>query len=779
MDDDFFNKLFETFKVEAQDHVKSISSGLFELEARPNPQEAEDILEIVYRQAHSLKGAARAVGFTEVENTCQAMESVFASIRDKGLRPDPAAFDLLHESIDTVERLIFSSSEEDATALQQKLIALASGQGQEREPSSESEQAAQPGPELPATDIFEPQKEDMPEQASEPQHGRQEEDPSPKDTAREKFDTIMANTQVGAETVRISVDKLEELLVKAEEMLSIKLGAAQRALELSDIMGSLDEWRHRWKEVSPFVNGASDESAIDVERIKEFLVWNQELFLLLNERVKALADSAASDSASFGEMVNDLLEDMKIALMVPSSSLLDIFPRVVRDLSKELGKEVDLQLHGGALEIDRRILEEMKDPLIHLVRNAIDHGLEDPRARESIGKPRQGKLKVTFSGIGGGKAEILVSDDGGGIDPVKVKQAAQKIRAKAGPQERDTPGDDRLDLIFRSGVSTSPIVSHISGRGLGLAIVREKVDKLGGRVSLETTLGRGTTFRIALPMSLATFRGILVECSDNIFVAPTSTVVKALRFDTSLIRTEEGRDTIEFEGLAIPLARLSKVLELPGSEGGSKDPAGLIQAIVLRSEDTYCAFTVDSIIGEREVLVKSLGKQLVKVRNIGGATILGDGGLAPILNARDLVKSVSSSTTAQWRFPGPGDEAAPPKEILVAEDSITSRMLIKNILESAGYNVTTAVDGAQAWSMLKSGAFDLLVSDVEMPNMNGFELTSKIRARPELSNLPVALVTGLGSKEHMERGIDAGANAYIPKSGFEQGELIDLVKRLI
>jgi two-component system chemotaxis sensor kinase CheA len=256
-------------------------------------------------------------------------------------------------------------------------------------------------------------------------------------------------------------------------------------------------------------------------------------------------------------------------------------------------------------------------------------------------------------------------------------------------------------------------------------------------------------------------------------------VARALRFDKGSIKTEQGIDTIEFEGLAIPLISLGKALELPASNGRSKDPAGLIQALALRAEDSYCAFIVDSIIGEQEVLVKSLGKQLQRVRNIAGATILGNGRLAGILNTRDLVKTGARASVGPSKVSDGTEGPQEPKEVLVAEDSITSRMLIKNILESAGFKVTTSVDGAQAWSKLKSGKYDLVVSDVEMPNMNGFELTAKIRADPELSDLPVAIVTGLGSKEHMERGIDVGASAYIVKSGFEEGDLIDVVKRLI
>ena len=334
-------------------------------------------------------------------------------------------------------------------------------------------------------------------------------------------------------------------------------------------------------------------------------------------------------------------------------------------------------------------------------------------------------------------------------------------------------------LIFRSAVSTSPLVTDISGRGLGLAIVREEVEKLGGLVRVETERDVGTSFRIALPLMLATFRGILVEASEQVFAVPTVNVDRVLRIAKNEIRTVENRETISVNERAVPLVRLDDALELPKKHTDGEDSRAIL-ALVLGAAEERIAFRVDEILDEQEVLVKSLGKQLARVRNIAGATVLGSGKVVPILNAPDLIKSaVSSAPAAAGATPAEIAEETEKKSILVAEDSITSRMLLKNILESAGYHVKTAVDGVDALTTLKAEEFDLLVSDIDMPRMNGLVLTERIRTDKRLAELPVVLVTALASREDRERGIDVGANAYIVKSRFDQSDLLQVIRRFI
>lgn len=434
---------------------------------------------------------------------------------------------------------------------------------------------------------------------------------------------------------------------------------------------------------------------------------------------------------------------------------------------------------GGEVEIDRRILEEMKDPLIHVLRNCIDHGIEAPAARAEKRKPPHGTITLEISQKDGGKVELLVADDGAGIDTAKVKAAARKLEMVSEEDAEQLGEQEALALVFRSGVSTSPIITDVSGRGLGLAIVREKVERLGGAIAIESHPGAGTRFRIVLPLTLATLRGVLVRAGEQLFVIPATHVERVARVAETDIRTVENRETIALGGRAVSLVGLSDVLELPrkGAAGESPDHA---QALVLGLGPERIAFRVDEVLGEQEVLVKTLGPQLVRVRNVAGACTLGTGQVVPVLNVPDLMKSAVKRAAAPLA-PAAAQEraAAQQRAILVVEDSITSRALLKGILESAGYRVATAVDGIDAYTALKTATFDLVVSDVEMPRMDGFDLTAKIRADKNLSELPVVLVTALESREHRERGIDVGANAYIVKSSFDQSNLLEVVRRLI
>jgi len=478
-------------------------------------------------------------------------------------------------------------------------------------------------------------------------------------------------------------------------------------------------------------------------------------------------------------MVDGLLEDMKKALMLPVSSALEMFPKFVRDLSRDRGKEAELLVQGGEIEIDRRILDEMRDPLIHLVRNCVDHGIETRAERARRDKPPQGTIALAIARRNGSRVEIQVSDDGAGIDTGKLREAARKLGLLSFEDAGRGGEQDLLPLVFQSGVSTSPIITDLSGRGLGLAIVREKVERLGGSISVETRPGRGTAFRVVLPLTLATFRGLHVKAGGERFVLPTAYVEQAARLKKEEIKTVENRETIRWNGQAVALARLADALELPRGKG--VEPSGdTVQIVVLGSADRRIAFQVDEVLEEREVLVKTLGRQLSRVRNIAGATVLGTGKVVPILDVPDLLRSAAKAAAAPAAAAAEGGEvAAESKSILVAEDSITARTLLKNILESAGYNVATAVDGIDGFTQLKTERFDLVVSDVDMPRMNGFDLTAKIRADKALAELPVVLVTALESREDRERGIDVGANGYIVKSSFDQSNLLEVIGRLI
>lgn len=763
-DDEFLKKLLATFRVEADEHLRAMSSGLLELEKAPADARRAELVETIFREAHSLKGAARAVNLADIESVCQSLESVFARMKG-GAPASPPLFDLLHQALDALGGLL---SPEAAAAgkpafgtLIRRLEDAMKGPAPARTKPSAAPSSAEP---------------------AQPVAG----------AAPAAAESLPAARGPASGTVRISTAKLDEVMRQAEELLPARLAAGERARELRATGAVLAARKKERVEIQAVLralerslrrsgkgNGNGDGAAGErrnLARLIGFLEAGNLFIKTLEGRLTRLAESAEGDHRALAAMVDNLLHGVKEMQLLPFASLLEALPRLARELARDRGKQVELSVRGGEIEIDRRLLEELKDPLIHLLRNCIDHGIETPAARKRKSKPPHGTISIEISQKDGGKVEVAVADDGAGIDAGKVKAAASKLGAVSAEEAQRLDEREALALVFRSGVSTSPIITDLSGRGLGLAIVREKVERLGGAIALESRVDAGTTFRIVLPLALATFRGILVRAGERLFVVPAVNVERAVRIAASDIRTVENRETIPLDGQAVSLVQLGDALQLP-RKAASGEPGDGVQAVVLGSGLARIAFQVEGVLGEQEVLVKALGPQLARVRNVAGASVLGTGQVVPVLNVSDLMKSAAKTARPPAAAQKPAQ--AQQRSVLVAEDSITSRSLLKNILESAGYAVATAVDGIDAYTALKTAAFDLVVSDVEMPRMDGFDLAAKIRADKTLSELPIVLVTALESREDRERGIDAGANAYIVKSSFDQSNLLEVVRRLI
>ena len=652
-EDDFTARLIATFGVEAAEHIEAMSDSIVKLRNFPD----QETIERIYREAHSLKGAARAVDMREVESMCQSLEDLLARLKKGMLEISPGLLDRMQETVDRIASQL-------------------------------------PGKKGPL---------DVPP---------------------------------GGETVRVDLEKLKSVMRHAEELLALKLSQQQRLRDLDEILGMLAGKKNL--EAKPAMKS-------------------------LEAHVAAVRKASEKDLRTFSAISDELFQHVREMFMMPFSSISNAFPRFIRDVSRELGKKANLQITGGEIEFDRRILEEIKEALIHLLRNGVDHGIETPEKRMAKEKAPEGRIAIALSQRDGGKVEISVSDDGAGIDVEKVRASGRRLGLLADEQSGPV-----APLLFSSGVSTSRTVTGISGRGLGLAIVLEKVEKLGGGIEVETSGNSGTVFRIMLPVTLAAFRGVLVKAGGRHFVMPSSVIRRILRVPEKSVRSLENVETVELEGEALPVSGLAELLGLEHADAAGNQ----VVLIVLSRAGENIGLRVEEVLGEEEVLVKTLGPQLLRVRNVAGACLLGTGEIVPVLNASDLMKSAK-------RMPGSSRrEMKAMKHILVAEDSITSRTLLRGILESTGYRVTTAVDGADAQQQLKNGSFDLVVSDVDMPGMNGFDLTALIRADRNLSSLPVVLVTSLDSREDREKGAQVGANAYIVKGSFDQNDFVAAIARL-
>jgi two-component system, chemotaxis family, sensor kinase CheA len=757
--DDLLNKLLETFQGEAEDHLRAISALLLELEKEAGGMEEKRLVETLYRKMHTLKGAAQAVNLTDIGDICQSLESVLAALKRGEAECGTELFDRLHETVDSLGRLIFPAAAPDAEAEKARLAEVVKAMEQ-----TLAGGIARPPARKTATKGAVPvaKVEEIP---------RPEEAEPPKE--RESHPAAV-------DTTRVATRLLDSLLLQAEEFLSAKLTAAELAEELAGVMAVLAAQKNGRGRIKALVQALRKQtvSSVEATRLAELLEAGDDLQVSLEQRLKALERSAEHHCRTLGGMVENHLEEMKKVHMLPFASLLEPFRKVTRDICRNLGKEAEFTYAGGELEIDRRILGELKEPLLHIVRNMVDHGIEKPAERLRRNKPATGRISVAVAHRDGNRAELVVTDDGGGIDVAKVRASAMKLGLIGAAEADNVPDREVIPSIFESGVSASPMITAVSGRGLGLPIVRESMERIGGHVSVTTEPGRGTEFRLLIPLSFATFQGLLVEAHGRPFIIPAAHVEKTGRVPYPEIRTVENRETISQDGLALALARLGEVLELAGAPP-DETPAGSLPVVILALADQRIALAVDQLLGIQEVLVKPLGRQLARVRNVAGATVLGNGSVVPILNAHDLLKSAIKGATA----PRPG--AIPTAEpagrrvtVLVAEDSITSRTLLKNILEASGFRVRTAVDGLDALNLLRSEEFDIVVSDVEMPRLDGFELTAAIRGDKKLAGLPVILVTGLESREDRERGIDVGANAYIVKSSFDQSSLIEVIGKL-
>ncbi len=452
---------------------------------------------------------------------------------------------------------------------------------------------------------------------------------------------------------------------------------------------------------------------------------------------------------------------------------------MVRDLARAEGKAVDLTVTGGDIEIDRHVLETIKDPIVHILRNCVGHGIETPDVRAKRGKPVRGQVTISVTRVEGNKLSIVVADDGGGVDISGVRQIASKVGARSQDHIDSLDDEQAMTLVFESGVSTNPIVTDVSGRGIGLAIVQEKVEQLGGAANVRSEPGVGTSFELLVPATLASSRGVVVRVADRLFVLPTLHVDRVTRIDPRDIATVENSDTVTMDGQAVAFAFLHDVLDLPRKP--RSDDVAMLPVVVLVSGNERLAFAVDWVLGDQEVLVKSLGPQLENVRYVTGATVLESDKIALILHPPEVIRAAAHGTVQTTPVAALFEEAAArrKKRILVAEDSITSRTLLKNILETTGYEVRTVVDGLEALTALMEEDFDLLISDVEMPRMNGFDLTARIRAEDKHADLPVMLVTSLESREDREKGVDVGANAYITKGSFDQTTLLETARRLV
>ena len=714
-------KLRGLFKAESEEHLQHLDDALLRLEKTPADLA---LLEEAFREAHSLKGAARMLGLDGIQTPAHRLEDELNSARH-GTQPLTAAI------------LARMSTEVAAIRqLAQQAVAV----------TGAKEPAATPAPRV------------LPEPARAPST------PLPAPAPTEPGPLTSAPFRI--ESVRVDTGKLDALMTHAGELTVTKTRVARRLADIDALIDLAEEWARR-------------ESAHRLETSAAPPGVTQERLARMGTLLTRLHAGASEDSARLDTIAGELESGIRLIRLLPLSNVFRLFPRLVHDLGQEQGKEVELLIEGEETNADKRILEEIKDPLMHMLRNAVDHGIEAPQAREQAGKSRIGMVRIKASQTVS-SVTIEVSDDGRGLDEAAIKRTAAK-RGLASEEALAAMSSAQIQsLVFTPGMSTAGFVTDVSGRGVGMSVVRANVERLKGAIQLQSTPGKGTSIRILLPVTLATVRVLIVEVSGHPYGLPAESVQVLRTVAAADVFAVEGRDAVLHQGRPVSVARLADLLQLPRTPvpAGTRNTPAACPCVVLSLGGEPFGVLVDALLDEQEVVLKPQTALLERVRNVAGATILDSGEICMVLNAQDLLDSMRKGAA-----PVVSHEAVKTAEtrkaILLAEDSITTRTQEARILENAGYEVVTAADGLEAWNKLATRAFDAVVTDIIMPNLDGLGLAEKIRREPRYAELPIVLVTSLASDQDKQRGLEAGANAYITKPAFDQQVLLDCLERLI
>jgi two-component system chemotaxis sensor kinase CheA len=795
-EDEFKIKLLATFREEAEEYLNTITKGLLDLE-KSGPETGTQGTEIIFRTIHSLKGASRAVSLKEIELVCQNLENVFAAIKKGKYWPDADAFDIFHTALKVIQVHLQGfpasqpSSAEIITAIR-GLLAPKKSAGQQLKTDSGTDDIAfsHLSPIIHVVAAAGPDADAFMGRGPFSASSIKENRPVIPGSFPAQLPDIKGGPYLktrSSATVRISADKLDRLIAGSDDLLTTRLFITHRMRELEEMMARFAQWRWNHNLVSSDLYLLKEAIAgskkatlppdlvIPLRHLLKFLEYDREFMAYLRHDLRAHISATEQDRSALETSTSEISDLIHDAVLVPIADILLPFSGFVREYSRSTGKKVDLIIEGEEIEMDRRILESLKDPLMHLINNSIDHGIEYPDIREEQHKPAQGIVRIRIIPHSGSKVGIEVSDDGAGIDCNKVRKAAVKNKFITAREAGKLTDEEAIWLIFRSGLSEMSNVTDISGRGLGLAIVEDTVTRLGGDIILASQSGKGTSITMKVPVRRATFRGVVVRSGNHRYVLPMKQVRQVFRAKPDAVVFHDNGPTINLNGELISVIRLTDALGM-GNYHPSSEPLSAIPIIVIAYGAGQIACMVDEVLQVQEIVVRPLGSQLRRVKRITGAAILGDGTVAIVLDPIELIQEATKTdhpVSYQERDP------AISRYILVVEDSVTSRTFLANILEQGGYEVMTAPDGMEAFAMLKNQEFDMVVSDVDMPRMSGFTLTEKIRADTRLARLPVVLITSLDSKEDRAHGITVGADVYLEKSGFEKENFLSVIHQLL
>jgi len=763
--------LLDLFKVELENHTRVLEKGLVEAEADRTPERIEPLM----RAAHSIKGAARIVGLTQAVSLAHAMEDLLSAAQKGQLALTGGQVDLLLKGND-----LYAAVSKIETAAIPEWIAEREAELDRMAGEIRASLTGAPAPPAaPAAAPEAPQPSSTEEKTPAPPAGPEPAPAAPMVGEEAPKPAAAAETKSGASEraerglVRVMTENLDRLmglagecLVQAQSvkafypaLLRIKKGFPPLTSALEHLLEALDKEEDRETALK------IQEALGEIERIYHLTTDHTVDFELSSRRLEKLA--------------HRLYDEVVASRMQPFSDGMHGFARLVRDMARELGKKVRLEILGEATPVDRDILEKLEAPLSHLIRNALDHGLETPEEREQAGKPAEGRLTVEARHVAG-MLNIIVADDGRGIPVERLRAKVVERGLVHADMAAGLTKGELLEFLFLPGFSTASKVTEISGRGVGLDVVFTMAQEVGGTVRVDSAEGKGTRFLLLLPLTLSVIRTLLVEIDSETYAMPLTRIDRILRVPYSELGVVEDRQFYNLDGENVGIVDARQLFRIAHAAGRT-DPCHLL---IFSDRMSRFGLVVDRFLGQQDLVVRPLDPRLGKLANISAGAILEDGSPVLILDVDDLVRSIDHllahgrprkvGLAAQVR-----EEAGGPKRVLVVDDSLTVREVERKLLETAGYEVTVAVDGVDGWNNLQGGGFDLVVSDVDMPRMNGIELVRKIKADPILRELPVMIVSYKDREEDRLRGLEAGADYYLTKSSFHDETLLKAVHDLI
>ncbi len=716
VDDDMIELFFD----EATERVEALAGKLIEMERRPDDAE---LLRDVFRDMHTVKGSSAMVGLAPVNQLAHAAEDLVGQIRDAGRAADGPVVDALLAALDALRDMLAQARARVAVTI---------------DPAPVVARLRNPG--APVTTPL---------------------------RATVAAAPTAATSHAGADaraTIRVDFDKLDRLMNLVGELVLGRDDLRGAVNSLGSITAELAADRGVARKVA-HARTAAAGSARGLDTLSE------ELSRV--ERVLTDVTSELDHGTDRLDAISDELREQVMRLrMVPVTGIFRKHVRTVRDLAASLGKRARLELTGEDTELDKLLVEAVDEPLMHLVRNAVDHGLELPDVRTAAGKPAEGLIRLAASHRGN-QVEIRVSDDGKGLDLTKLR--AKAVEKGVVNVDEAEAMDDRTarELIFRAGFSTAATVSEVSGRGVGMDVVRQTiVTRLKGTIEVESTPGQGSAFVLTLPLTLAIIQVIVTRAGGETFAIPLDVVQRVLSITPDQIERIGDREVCVVRGKHVPIIRIEQVLELDDGRDGSA-----LQLVLVENAGGTYALVCDQLLGKREIVIKSLGRLLTRVPCVAGATLLADR-VALILDVPQVVARALAQPTGARRAPRTQASAMTGSHILLVEDGDIVREALRRLLVDAGYMVTTAFDGANGLELAKTRRFDLISTDVMMPNMDGYELTRALRAMPEYAEIPIVMVTSMGERIDRVRGFDAGVDDYITKP-HDRTQLLKVVRKLL